>query len=59
MSLISESKAALGRENFELPDVCVYLFLGLWFFKGKQGIVLQLQPAFAPSFSQRQPFFHL
>lgn len=59
MPLRSESKVTLGREDFELADVCVYLFLSLGFFKGKQGIVLQLQPALAPSFNQRHPFFHL
>lgn len=34
-SLISESKAALGREHFELSNVRIYLCFGLGFFQGK------------------------
>lgn len=58
MSLTSESKAALGRENFELFNVCIYLFFGFGFFKGNQCIALQLQPAWVSSFNHTHPFFH-
>lgn len=59
MSLTSESKAALGRERFKLSNICIYLLLSFGFFKGKQYIVLQLQPAWVPTFNQTHQFFPL
>lgn len=58
-SLTNESKTALGRRCFGPSNVCIFISLSLDFFKRKQFIVLQPQPACFPSFNQTHLFFHL
>lgn len=58
-SLANESKTTLGRQCFGPSNVCMFIYLALDFFKRKQFIVLQPQPACFPSFNQTHLFFHL